>query len=184
MVCADARTGVQAVASTSDMPHKRVLACRVKAAYISPDSVPVAVYISTRYARSLTAYLLTAAAVAGLFAVPNATRVHDRVIRGVRMGGQRLEFSHDDHRHITSEDLQPSVAATALVADANHDGRVSNSPSKTVSTDTHSASAVLTAALVLRDDTFVRRLSPPGGPHTPRLAPLTPTAGRAPPSIS
>ena len=141
--------------------------------------------IPIRYARLLTAYLLTAAAVAGLFALPTATRVHDRVIRGVRIGGQRLEFSHDDHRHVTFEELQPSVAATALAAGADYTATISRGTGKRVSTDTqHPTSAIPTTALVLRDNTFVRRLSPPGGPHTPRLAPLTPTAGRAPPSIS
>lgn len=139
--------------------------------------------IPIRYARLLTAYLLTAAAVAGVIGLPTAARVHDRVIRGMRIGGQRLEFSHDDHRHVTSEDLQPSVAAAALVAGDDH-GQISVGTVSSTTDTPYGSSAILTSALVLQGDAFVRRLAPPGGPHTPRLASFAPIAVRGPPSVS
>jgi hypothetical protein len=137
-----------------------------------------------RYARSLTAYLLTVAAVAGLFAVPTAVRAYDRAVRGVRVG-QRLEFGHDcptrfdDHRHVSPDELRQGSAVLAAVApqtDAYYD--TSDTASQ------HAVSAILARALIFHHDTFVKRVAPPGGPHTPRLAPLAPVAGRAPPSVS
>jgi hypothetical protein len=133
-----------------------------------------------RSARLLTAYLLTAAAVAGLFAMPTAARVNDRAIRGVRTG-QRLEFGHDDHRYVAPDELRPISAATAFIGDARNE--TGNHVSATAE-GSHATRAILATALVFPDDAFVRRLAPPGGPHTPRLASLAPPSGRAPPSFS